>query len=97
MRHRKLKTQHFRQLRPSGAHHSVVQLLDANGLSLHVARYLYAMQKEDLRDLYHAFMNTQAVAEDLLTLTRSERISVVAELWHWSVNDVRRVDLISAN
>lgn len=55
------------------------------------------MQKEDLRDLYHAFMQTAAVAEDLLTLTRSERIAVVAELWHWSVKDVRRVDLISAN
>lgn len=55
------------------------------------------MQNEDLRDLYHAFMETAAVAEDLLTLTRSERISVVAELWHWSVNVVRRVDLISAN
>ena len=74
-----------------------IHLLDANGLSLQVARYLYAMQKEDLRDLYHAFMETAAVAEDLLTLTRSERITVVAELWHWSINDVRRVDLISAN
>ncbi len=55
------------------------------------------MQKEDLRDLYQTFMNTQAVAEDLLTLTRSERITVVVELWHWSISDVRRVDLISAN
>ena len=89
--------QHFRQLLPIDAHRSVVQLLDANSFSLRVARYLYAMQKEDLRDLYHAFMESAAVAEDLLTLTRNERISVVAELWHWSVNDVRRMDLISAN
>jgi hypothetical protein len=74
-----------------------IHLLDTNGLSLQVARYLYAMQKEDLRDLYHAFMETAAVAEDLLTLTRSERITLVAELWHWSISDVRRVDLISAN
>lgn len=68
-----------------------------DAVSIEVARYLYAMNNDDLRDLYYYFVNKEDVISDLMLLNRSERIDLIADRLDWKADDVRRIDLISAN
>jgi hypothetical protein len=71
------------------------QLQDA--VSMEVARYLHAMNKDDLRDLYHTFIDKDEIISDLMLLKREERINLIADRLDWRVDDLRRIDFISAN
>lgn len=76
---------------------SVQQSYNGQSTSLNVARFLYAMDKEDLRNLYYEFIDKDEVISDLMILNRKERIELIADRLDWKTDDVCRLDLILAN
>jgi hypothetical protein len=66
-------------------------------VSIEVARFLYSMDKEDLRELYFVFIAKEEIISDLMLLNRSERIDLIAKHLNWKVDDLKRIDLITAN
>ena len=48
-------------------------------VSIEVARFLYSMDKEDLRELYFVFIAKEEIISDLMLLNRSERIDLIAK------------------
>ncbi len=66
-------------------------------LTLEVARYLYAMQNDEIRELYHTFIDKEELVADLMLLNRNERIGLFVELLDWNLLDLHRVNLIIAN
>ena len=66
-------------------------------LTLKVARYLYAMQNDEIRELYHTFIHKEELIADLMLLNRFERIGLLEELLDWNPSDLHRINLIAAN
>ena len=66
-------------------------------LTLEVARYLYAMQNDEIRELYHTFIEQEELIADLMLLNRFERIGLLVELLDWNPFDLHRINLITAN
>jgi hypothetical protein len=66
-------------------------------LTLEVARYLYAMQNDEIRELYHTFICKEELIADLMLLNRIERIGLLVELLDWNPFDLHRINLITAN
>ena len=66
-------------------------------LTLEVARYLYAMQNDEIRELYHTFIEQEELIADLMLLNRLERIGLLVELLDWNPSDLNRINLITAN
>ncbi len=66
-------------------------------LTLEVARYLYAMQNDEIRELYHTFIEQEELIADLMLLNRIERIGLYVELLDWNPFDLHRINLITAN
>ena len=66
-------------------------------LTLEVARYLYAMQNDEIRELYHTFIEQEELIADLMLLNRFERIGLLEELLDWNPFDLHRINLITAN
>jgi hypothetical protein len=66
-------------------------------LTLEVARYLYAMQNDEIRELYHTFIEQEELIADLMLLNRLERIGLLVELLDWNPSDLHRINLITAN
>ena len=66
-------------------------------LTLEVARYLYAMQNDEIRELYHTFIEQEELIADLMLLNRFERIGLLEELLDWNPSDLHRINLIAAN
>lgn len=66
-------------------------------LTLEVARYLYAMHNDEIRELYHTFIQKDELITDLMLLNRLERIGLLAELLDWNSSDLCRINLITAN
>jgi hypothetical protein len=66
-------------------------------LTLEVARYLYAMQNDEIRELYHTFIDKEELIADLMLLNRNERIGLLVELLDWNPLDLHRINLITAN
>ena len=66
-------------------------------LTLEVARYLYAMQNDEIRELYHTFIEQEELIADLMLLNRFERIGLLVELLDWNSFDLHRINLIAAN
>jgi hypothetical protein len=66
-------------------------------LTLEVARYLYAMQNDEIRELYHTFIEKEELITDLMILNRFERIGLLVELLDWNPFDLHRINLITAN
>jgi hypothetical protein len=66
-------------------------------LTLKVARYLYAMQNDEIRELYHTFIEQEELIADLMLLNRLERIGLLVELLDWNPSDLHRINLITAN
>ena len=66
-------------------------------LTLEVARYLYAMQNDEIRELYHTFIEKKELITDLMILNRFERIGLLVELLDWDPFDLHRINLITAN
>jgi hypothetical protein len=66
-------------------------------LTLEVARYLYAMQNAEIRELYHTFIDKEELIADLMLLNRFERIGLLVELLDWNPFDLHRINLITAN
>ncbi len=66
-------------------------------LTLEVARYLYAMQNDEIRELYHTFIEKEELITDLMLLNRFERIGLLVELLDWNPSDLHRINLITAN
>ena len=66
-------------------------------LTLKVARYLYAMQNDEIRELYHTFIHKEELVADLMLLNRIERIGLYVELLDWNPFDLHRINLITAN
>jgi hypothetical protein len=66
-------------------------------LTLEVARYLYAMQNDEIRELYHSFIDKEELIADLMLLNRNERIGLFVELLDWNPFDLHRINLITAN
>ena len=66
-------------------------------LTLEVARYLYAMQNDEIRELNHTFIGKEELIKDLMILNRSERIWLLVELLDWNPFDLHRINLITAN
>jgi hypothetical protein len=65
--------------------------------TLKVARYLYAMQNDEIRELYHTFIEQEELIADLMLLNRIERIGLLEELLDWNPFDLHRINLITAN
>lgn len=68
-----------------------------DAISIEVARYLYAMEKDDLKDLYYTFSTTEEIISDLMLLDSEERIDLIADRLDWDRDDLYRIDFISAN
>ncbi len=66
-------------------------------LTLELARYLYAMQNDEIRELYHTFIHKEELITDLMLLNRNERIGLLVELLDWNPFDLHRINLITAN
>jgi hypothetical protein len=66
-------------------------------LTLEVARYLYSMQNDEIRELYHTFIDKEELIADLMLLNRIERIGLLVELLDWNPLDLHRINLITAN
>jgi hypothetical protein len=66
-------------------------------LTLEVARYLNAMQNDEIRELYHTFIHKEELITDLMLLNRIERIGLLEELLDWNPSDLHRINLITAN
>ena len=66
-------------------------------LTLELARYLYAMQNDEIRELYHTFIEQEELIADLMLLNRFERIGLLVELLDWNSFDLHRINLIAAN
>lgn len=66
-------------------------------LTLKVARYLYAMQNDEIRELYQTFIHKEELVADLMLLNRIERIGLYVELLDWNPFDLHRINLITAN
>ena len=66
-------------------------------LILELARYLYAMQNDEIRELYHTFIEQEELIADLMLLNRFERIGLLVELLDWNPSDLHRINLIAAN
>jgi hypothetical protein len=66
-------------------------------LTLEVARYLYAMQNDEIRELYHTFIDKEEHIADLMLLNRFERIGLLVELLNWNPFDLHRINMITAN
>jgi hypothetical protein len=66
-------------------------------ISLEVARYLYAMSDENLRESYYEFIDHKDIILDLMLLKRLERIELIADLLEWLSTDLIAIDFISAN
>jgi hypothetical protein len=66
-------------------------------LILEVARYLYSMQNDEIRELYHSFIDKEELIADLMLLNRIERIGLLVELLDWNPLDLHRINLITAN
>jgi len=65
--------------------------------SLKVARYLYSMDKEHLRDLYIEFIQIHDIISDLMILNDNERIRLIAHQLNWKAEDLNRFNFISVN
>ena len=66
-------------------------------LTLELARYLYEMQNDEIRELYHTFIHKEELITDLMLLNRNERIGLLVELLDWNPFDLHRINLITAN
>ncbi len=66
-------------------------------LTLELARYLYAMQNDEIRELYHTFIEQEELIADLMLLNRFERTGLLVELLDWNSFDLHRINLIAAN
>jgi len=66
-------------------------------LTLEVARYLNAMQNDEIRELYHTFIDKEEHIADLMLLNRFERIGLLVELLNWNPFDLHRINMITAN
>jgi hypothetical protein len=55
------------------------------------------MQNDEIRELYHTFIDTEELIADLMLLNRNERIGLFVELLDWNPSDLHRVNLITAN
>ena len=66
-------------------------------LILELALYLYAMQNDEIRELYHTFIEKEELITDLMLLNRFERIGLLVELLDWNPSDLHRINLITAN
>ena len=62
-----------------------------------VAQFLFFMNEEDLQDLYFYVAKIEIILEDLMLLSHSDRIELIASQFNWTAEDVHRIDLIMAN
>lgn len=68
-----------------------------DAISIEVGRYLCAMEKDTLSELYYSFTTTDEIISDLMLLNYEERIDLIADRLDWKTEDIKRIDVISVN
>lgn len=75
-----------------------IEYVSADQLMLHqLEDYLFRLPKEDVRDLYHDYIEAECVIEDLMELSNKTRITMIAHFKKCDEVDLKRFDTVWAN
>jgi hypothetical protein len=73
---------------PSGQDHLMLSQLE---------EYLFRLPREEIRELYHDYIQADCVIEDLMELDHDDRIALIADLKKCEKETIQRFDTVFLN